>query len=231
MELAEVRGYAVAFGVVAAVVISGSESAHAAQCGRAAWFDLTGVTASGEPADAGKLTAAHRSLPFQTKVRVENLGNGRSVVVRINDRGPFTRGRVIDVSKSAAQELGFINAGTARVRITVVDGDRGALPTTCEGGESPTIEVASISIEDVPAPRLRPIDEIIPANAEVVDIEPVSGDITRRFDDAFAPEPEDLTLVEPLLEKAESMPEVMPLDPHHGSAPREEWDQLQGVPN
>ncbi len=79
-------------------------------------------TASGEVFDAGRLTAAHRTLPFGTKVRVTNLNNGRHVVVRVNDRGPFRRGRVIDVSRRAAKELGFLRAGTTRVRIEVLEG-------------------------------------------------------------------------------------------------------------
>jgi len=68
------------------------------------------------------LAAAHRSLPFGTMVLVENLNNGRSVVVRINDRGPFVRGRVIDVTRGAAERLGMIATGTARVKLSVVDG-------------------------------------------------------------------------------------------------------------
>lgn len=68
------------------------------------------------------LAAAHRTLPFGTHVRVDNLKNGRSVVVRINDRGPFIRGRVIDLTRLAAQELGMIHTGTAAVKLTVVDG-------------------------------------------------------------------------------------------------------------
>jgi rare lipoprotein A len=79
-------------------------------------------TASGERYHDGKLTAAHRTLPFGTQVRVTNLGNGRSVVVRITDRGPFRRGRVIDVSKRTARELGFLREGTARVRLEVLPG-------------------------------------------------------------------------------------------------------------
>ena len=72
--------------------------------------------------DAGALAAAHRTLPFGTKVKVENLANGRSVVVRINDRGPFTGGRIIDVTQGAAQQLGMIRAGVARVKVTIVGG-------------------------------------------------------------------------------------------------------------
>jgi rare lipoprotein A len=66
-----------------------------------------GMTASGESYSPAKLTAAHRSLPFGTLVRVTNLSNGRTVVVRINDRGPFVKNRVIDVSQAAAQQLEF----------------------------------------------------------------------------------------------------------------------------
>ena len=95
-----------------------------AQCGRASWYALHSRTASGERMNPAALVAAHRSLPFGTLVKVENLGNGRSVVVRINDRGPFIRGRVIDVSRGAAQKLGFVGAGVAKVRLSVVkDGD------------------------------------------------------------------------------------------------------------
>ena len=77
-------------------------------------------TASGARFDSGALTAAHRSLPFGTLVRVTHLGNGRSVVVRINDRGPFVGGRVIDLSSGAAGVLGMHGQGVARVRISVV---------------------------------------------------------------------------------------------------------------
>ncbi|MBV6289979.1 septal ring lytic transglycosylase RlpA family protein [Pseudomonas aegrilactucae] len=74
-------------------------------------------TASGEPFNQHGLTAAHRSLPFGTRVQVTNLANDRRVVVRINDRGPHTRGRLIDLSRAAAEQLGMIRSGTARVRV------------------------------------------------------------------------------------------------------------------
>lgn len=79
-------------------------------------------TASGAVFDAGRLTAAHRTLPFGTLVRVTNLDNGRHVVVTVTDRGPFRRERVIDVSRRAAKDLGFLRAGTARVRLEAVSG-------------------------------------------------------------------------------------------------------------
>ena len=66
-----------------------------------------------------KMTAAHKSLPFGTKLKVTNARSGKSVVVRINDRGPFIRGRVIDVSRAAAQQLGMVSSGTAKVRLEV----------------------------------------------------------------------------------------------------------------
>ncbi|HEY0595144.1 septal ring lytic transglycosylase RlpA family protein [Sphingopyxis sp.] len=80
-------------------------------------------TASGERFDPGQLTAAHRSLPFGSMVRVTNTSNGDSVVVRINDRGPFSRGRVIDVSQAAAREIGMHRSGTARVKLALLSDD------------------------------------------------------------------------------------------------------------
>lgn len=78
-------------------------------------------TASGEIFDMEKMTAAHRTLAFGTKVKVTRLDNGRSVVVRINDRGPFIAGRVIDVSLVAARELQLVRPGLAKVEVTVIE--------------------------------------------------------------------------------------------------------------
>lgn len=77
-------------------------------------------SANGEIYNQNALTAAHRNLPFGTRVRVTNLNNGRSVIVRINDRGPFTRGRVIDLSAAAAQAIGMVQTGVAPVRLDVM---------------------------------------------------------------------------------------------------------------
>ncbi len=82
-------------------------------------------TASGEKYKHSKLTAAHKSLPFGTKVRVTNLANNESVEVVINDRGPYVDGRIIDLSRSAAEKLGFINLGIADVKLDVVDAGDG----------------------------------------------------------------------------------------------------------
>jgi rare lipoprotein A len=86
-----------------------------AQCGNASWYALYSQTASGEQMNPADLTAAHRTLPFGTKLKVTNQKNGKSVIVRINDRGPFIKGRVIDLSKGAARQLGFISSGVANI--------------------------------------------------------------------------------------------------------------------
>jgi rare lipoprotein A len=86
--------------------------------GRASWYGPTfhgRRTSSGERFDMNELTAAHATLPFGTRVRVRNVANGREVVVRINDRGPRVRDRIIDLSKAAAAALGFLRAGEAPV--------------------------------------------------------------------------------------------------------------------
>lgn len=116
-----VRRLTAATAAIAAFALLGQAQAIAAPgCGHASWYALTSKTASGERMNAAKLTAAHRSLPFGTKVLVTNKRNGKSVVVRINDRGPFIRGRVLDVSKAAAQNIGMVSSGTAQVCYQIV---------------------------------------------------------------------------------------------------------------
>ena len=91
--------------------------------GQASWYGpgFDGRrTANGEVYNSNLLTAAHRSLPFGTKVRVTNMNNGRSVVVRINDRGPFSKGRIIDLSAGAARTINMINSGVAPVKVEVL---------------------------------------------------------------------------------------------------------------
>ena len=88
--------------------------------GKASWYKMGKVTANGERYNPHGLTAAHRTLRFGTKVRVTNLRNGRKVVVRINDRGPFIRGRIIDLSLGAAKLIGMTRAGIARVKVEIL---------------------------------------------------------------------------------------------------------------
>lgn len=87
----------------------------AAQCGRASWYALRSRTASGERMNPASMTAAHRTLPFGTRLRVTNRRNGKVVTVRINDRGPFASGRVLDLSRGAARRLGFVHSGHTSV--------------------------------------------------------------------------------------------------------------------
>jgi rare lipoprotein A len=78
-------------------------------------------TANGERFDPGAMTAAHRSLAFHSRVAVTNLANGKEVIVRINDRGPWGKGRIIDISHAAAKEIGMHRSGTARVKLELLD--------------------------------------------------------------------------------------------------------------
>ena len=101
--------------------VMASEPSHSDEVGTASWYadSFHGKrTASGEQYDKFALTAAHRTLPLGSYVMVKNLRNGRSVRVKINDRGPFHRSRVIDVSRAAAERLRFIQQGHTRVSIT-----------------------------------------------------------------------------------------------------------------
>jgi rare lipoprotein A len=97
-------------------------------------------TASGEKYKHSKLTAAHKSLPFGTKVRVTNLANNESVEVVINDRGPYVDSRIIDLSKSAAEKLGFINQGIAEVKVEVVDAGNGKSKLPSAAIDNVTVE-------------------------------------------------------------------------------------------
>src|SRR4029079_3527539 len=88
--------------------------------GIASFYSDEQQTANGEKFDPNAMTAAHRSLPFGTRLRVTNLATGRSVTVRVNDRGPYIAGRVVDVSYSAAESLGIVGRGIAKVKLDVV---------------------------------------------------------------------------------------------------------------
>ena len=97
--------------------------AGAVETGEASWYGQRHqgkLTASGEPYDMRRLTAAHPALPFGTRVLVTNLQNGRSVEVRVNDRGPHVAGRIIDLSYAAAQALGSVSTGTIPVSVRVL---------------------------------------------------------------------------------------------------------------
>lgn len=99
------------------------------------------LTASGEKYKHSKLTAAHKTLPFGTKVRVTNLTNNQSVEVVINDRGPYVEGRIVDLSKSAAEKLGFVNQGLADVSLEVTDPGDGRR-------SDPSVPIGQVSVEE-----------------------------------------------------------------------------------
>lgn len=116
------RGFALIALILAIALTGGCSSASKKQQdGVASWYGPAHhgkKTASGQPFNQNALTAAHPSLPFGTQVRVTNLANDKEVVVRINDRGPYKSGRIIDLSRAAARKLGI--DGTARVRVEVL---------------------------------------------------------------------------------------------------------------
>jgi rare lipoprotein A len=115
------------------------------QTGKASFYadKFEGVfTASGEKYKHNKLTAAHKTLPFGTKVRVTNLANNQSVEVVINDRGPYVEDRIIDLSKAAAEQLGFINKGLADVKLEVVD------PGDGKTKEQPLRTIDQVTVEE-----------------------------------------------------------------------------------
>ncbi len=107
------------------------------QYGNASWYgkSLHGKkTASGELFDKHSFTGAHKSLPFGTLVRVKNLRNGKEVIITVNDRGPFVRGRVIDISRAAANIIGIISRGVTRVRVDIISMPGGVDIISMPGG-------------------------------------------------------------------------------------------------
>jgi rare lipoprotein A len=147
------------------------------ETGIASWYGPTfhgKHTANGEVFDSNALTAAHRTLPMPVNVRVTNLDNGRSIIVRVNDRGPYARGRIIDVSARAAQLLGFYGIGTAKVRVTYLS--RAVLPNGTMPSETPvaianalpaapTSDVQVAALDPIPgvAQAAQPSEESAPA--------------------------------------------------------------------
>lgn len=132
------------------------------ETGIASWYgrEFNGLrTANGEIFDMNALTAAHKTLPLPSYVRVTNLENGRTLVLRVNDRGPFARGRIIDVSRRSAQLLGFRGKGTARVRVRVVapPSDGGFVAAKAEtpkrSREAVAVPVGAVEIEYLAPPE------------------------------------------------------------------------------
>lgn len=145
-------------------------------------------TASGEKYDQNELTAAHRTLQMPSLVRVTNLDNGRSVVVRVNDRGPFAKGRIIDVSGKAANLLGMVGTGTARVKLELLANESRALAAAAKSGRSTKgVEVAYNEtgqlpsgypiVQEVPLP---PVEAayVPPSGPVISDVPATEADLT-----------------------------------------------------
>lgn len=147
------------------------------ETGIASWYgeEFDGrPTANGEVYDMGALTAAHRTLPLPSLVQVTNLENGRSLVLRVNDRGPFARGRIIDVSRRAAELLGFYGKGTAKVRVDILAEESLKLAVLAQG-RTPELAAAP----EMPAvPRGEVVREPLPGSesARVVSVAAFEGE-------------------------------------------------------
>jgi len=120
--MSKMRACIVSIALIGAATVPTVNSAKADQVGHASWYALHSRTARGARMNPSAMTAAHRSLPFGTKVLVENLSNGRSAVVTINDRGPFVDNRIIDLSLAAAREVESVGPGVVPVRVEVLGG-------------------------------------------------------------------------------------------------------------
>lgn len=136
------------------------------------------TTANGERYDMHGMTAAHRTLPFGTLLEVRNLDNGRTCRLRVNDRGPFVRGRILDVSYAAAQELGMVGPGTARVEIAVLPD----LPPRRRG----LVLASAPAAAEAPAPPAEPVAYTVQVGAfgERERAETLRALLARHFDDA-----------------------------------------------
>ncbi len=142
------RGRTLPAGSRTAVTVQGYE-----ETGEASWYGGNGDGFSGKPTASGELfdpksfTCAHRTLPMGTFLEVENLDNGLKIIVKVNDRGPFARGRILDLSKHSAMELGFLTSGVTQVRIATVDasGAPKTLDPDLDRQNPYTIQVAALA--------------------------------------------------------------------------------------
>lgn len=178
-----------------------------AETGIASWYGpkFNGrLTANGERFDMNMLSAAHRTLPLPSMVRVTNLENGRTLAIRINDRGPFARGRIIDLSRRAAQLLGFSGRGTARVRVEIMARESRRMAMLAKrfdmrDGErilASATSPAPLTVEPLPAPG-QPASRAVNVQEKIVDY--------RRVDVRSAPPPD--------FKSAEAVVEYRPVHP------------------
>lgn len=139
------------------------------ETGIASWYGPqfhAKATANGEQFDMNEISAAHKTLPLPTVVQVTNLENGRSLKVRINDRGPYAHGRIIDMSRRAAQLLGFEQQGTAKVRVSVLADESRALAVRLQGDAMLASTGSPITVDKAPKPQV--VTETLEAPGSVV---------------------------------------------------------------
>ncbi len=139
------------------------------ETGIASWYGAAfhgRKTANGEDYDMNSLTAAHRTLPMPSFVRVTNLENGRSLVLKVNDRGPFAKGRIIDISKRGSQLLGFQNQGTSRVRVQILADQSRAVAARMQNRETLARVGSPITVDKLPKASVSAETLLAPAGAE-----------------------------------------------------------------
>lgn len=182
----------------------GFQAIMAQEVGEASYYNdkyhLKNKTASGELYDKTKLTAAHRTLPFNTRVRVTNLTNGKIVEARINDRGPFKPTRIIDLSRAAAEQIGLIRAGVARVKVEVISaGNAGNSGTVSSRPPASSRPRKNVDISGLPVVDLNgnPVSNVPDPNAATEAEDPVQTGIP----DAGRPVPGAEPAVNPELAK------------------------------
>ena len=157
-----------------------------AETGIASWYGPqfhNRRTANGQIFDMNAITAAHRTLPLPSIVRVTNLENGRSLKVLVNDRGPFARGRIIDVSRRTAQLLGFEREGTAPVRVEIVPDESRRIALIAQGRGSEAVAAAApepvaVAALPDPAPAAGPVQTPAPVVTRAVALSPVQPAVT-----------------------------------------------------
>ena len=162
------------------------------ETGIASWYgpNFDGkMTANGETYDMNALTAAHRTLPLPTWVEVTNLENGRKLNLRINDRGPYAKGRIIDISRKGAQLLGFQTNGVAKVRVRILAAESKALARKMKGGATIAEVGSPITVDSVPATAVDTQSLAPPEGAVVVEAPETPIDNTVDTQPIAAPEP------------------------------------------
>ncbi len=152
------------------------------------------TTANGERYDQNALTAAHKTLPMPSIVRVTNLENGRSLIVRVNDRGPYAHGRIIDMSKRGAELLGFKNNGVAKVRVQVLEAESRKVAEIAQNGGSTTgkeIAMNKSSYKPLKTTQAQPLKPVQPAKVQMTSLKGANGNALPGTikDGVFHPDP------------------------------------------